>query len=111
MSRTIRKRSISFRKYFEWDYFLLNRGNDPFGDVYLKSDSIEVTEKKLLKYKYKYYTDLFWKDSLPKHFRKRVNKARKVKSNHELWKEINYKDYVGNYSKYNCKDNDHWSWY
>lgn len=46
----------------------------------------------------------------PKDYRKLINKERRNLDKRELYKEVNFKEYDGKYSKWNCKDSDPW-WY
>lgn len=62
--------------------------------------------------KWKYYTKKKstsgYSGRFPKSYRKDVNRARTAKDKRELYKEVNQVDYIGNYSKWNCKDADPW---
>ena len=60
---------------------------------------------------YKKNSDSHTSTSLPKHFRKQVNKSRRAKDKQEIFKEVNIFNYEEQCSKWNCKDNDSWGYW
>lgn len=118
MSRTTRKRRHSFEQYYkrwlnELDHPEWFDKDDPV--TYRTCYSSYEAQKRYIdrqRYKYKTSSHKWYSYTVPKAFRNRVNKDRRRKDKVELWKELNYNDgYSGNYSKWNCKDNDHWRYW
>lgn len=52
-----------------------------------------------------------WRQSLPKHFRKSVTKTRRAVDKRVLYREINDVFHREAYSKWNCKDDNAWSYW
>jgi len=93
MSRTTRKR----RYPFEW-----------MMDVCLEG---ETNPKIIGRYK-AHWTNKDYGNTLPKYFRKMVNKNRRRKDTRVLYKEINMIPHKEEwYSKFNCKDNQAWDYW
>ena len=110
MSRTFRKHSQTFEEYYK--SWLVGVEHCTFG-ICIRSDEtwvIEYLRKENYKYKTKTQPFYDW-HGIPKAFRKIVNRTRRRMSKHEVWKSINFNDYPEQCSKWNCKDNDHWSYY
>lgn len=97
MSRTYRKRTETFEQYYSHWF-----ANDWFGD-----------EKDEMQMRAKYYntTDKWYSHSLPKYFRKDVNRKRRKIDRHEIYKAINFDDYPEQCSRWNCKDNNAWGYW
>lgn len=102
MSRTYRKRSVSFKEEFSYWHHLIESG-----------DKSEWLNKYYHKVKNIYHTDNYeeFHRNMPKEWRKSANAKRRNHDKRELWKELNIVDYEAQYSKWNCKDNDHWSYF
>jgi len=115
VSRTTRKRKESFEAYYkrwlicldhpEWfdespnfhTYFRTYKGLD----AYIKSE----------RYKYKTSSDKHYSYSLPKYYRNMINQQRRARDKVALWRELNYDDGAGNFSKWNCKDSNSWGYW
>jgi hypothetical protein len=105
MSRTIRKRAESFITFYGWEYNQWDLENKLKKDnpycwgrrqyVDPEWESYEVDEAK-------YYTDNYgrgyFRRSLPKAYRKWVNKLRRKHDKRELRKEVTFNDYDGQYN-------------
>lgn len=102
MSRTTRKRRLSFYKEHEW-WFESSEWHsawtDEFDEGYIKSRDL-------------YYTEMYncGNFSPDKSFRRKVNKQRRTRDKRELYKELNLIDYEGLYDLWNCKTANAW-WY
>ena len=63
--------------------------------------------------KAKYYSDAYdrryFRETLPREFRNSVNKQRRARDRQALYREVN--GFVGNFSKWNCKDNNAWGYW
>ena len=99
MSRTYRNREKSFEEYYK---FWLSPEPDTEGlKEYIRKE----------RYKYKTKSVKYYSFGLPKSFRKIVNKNRRTKDKHEIWKSINFNDYPEQCSSWGCKDSDTWGGY
>ena len=96
MSRTYRKRSERFESY--------NRSVITGRPIWTD----DIVKRKALYYTEKY--DSWVRDTLPKAYRKVVNKKRRAMDKIALHNEI-YKDIPSLYCDWNCKTNDHWSYF
>lgn len=93
MSRTTRKRYRSFEETMLW-----------IDDTY--------TKKELGRLKAHWTNNQYYGWSLPKYFRKMVNKTRRRKDTRVLYKEVNMIPHKEEwYSNYNCKDNQAWDYF
>jgi hypothetical protein len=111
MSRTYRKSGYTF--YRENSYYIdqLESGINRFTCELLSKEEKERIELALYRYMWRDSTDNKWRSSLPRDFRNSVNRIRRKKDRHEIWKAINWKDYEELCSNWNCKDNDHWGYW
>lgn len=57
-------------------------------------------------YTYKYKGDKHNSTTLPRHFRKEVNRKRRMKDKNEVFKAVNIEGYEELCSNWNCKDNE-----
>jgi len=113
MSKTIRKRAESFVAYFGFHSTLWDTENK----LWKKADHFWKKPDEWVSYRKEeamYDTDNcgqgWFRRTKPKHYRNLINRKRRRRDDHELWKEVNIDGYEGLYSSWNCKDSDP-SWY
>lgn len=96
MSRTTRKRKVSFEEYYRY-YF----------------SWFIIDEDERIRRRVEYYTssNKWFSHSLPKEFRNSVNRTRRRKDKREIWKAVNINDYEEQCSRWNCKDNNAWGYW
>jgi len=114
MSRTYRKRKYSFNDSHSYLIRCIELERDCMGWSALRSYTSEELKKekeRLERYRYKYKTDSYWRESLPRWFRNQVNRARRTKDRREVWKAVNWNDYEEQCDLWNCTSNDHWSYW
>ncbi len=119
MSRTFRKRSESFFAYYgsrntiwdkenkvrckpehHWEFRFPNKKN-PW-ESYVKDEVLYYSDN---------YGQGYFRRKFPKYYRNMINRKRRGRDKHELWKEVNLDCYDGLYSSWNCKDsNPSWFW-
>lgn len=108
MSRTFRKHSQSFEEYYK--IWLSDKPRYNYGYVITGDWTKEFLRKE--RYKYKTKTSPFYDwHGIPKEYRKSANRKRRNHDIRELYKAVNWEDYPAQCSWWNCKDNDHWSYY
>lgn len=106
MSRTYRKRLLPYTEWIYKDFYRIIVKNTHTLDE-------KIEDKYISRQRYKYYTQSGYRNtySFPKEYRKHTNKLRKLHDSRELYKELNFIEYEGLYSKWNCKDSDPaWYW-
>ena len=94
MSRTYRKRIDKHTSY-------------EFNRVTRTVNIIASTKKDVAMH----YSDNGYSYSMPKAYRKWVNKERRTRDKVELYKAVNLEDYEEQCSRWNCKDNNHWIYF
>lgn len=62
-------------------------------------------------YLYKCTADSSISITLPRHFRKEVNKRRRARDKQEVYKAVHIVDYEELCSDWNCKDNESWGYW
>ena len=95
MSRTFRKRPQSFNDYY---HHLLDSATH---EDFLKKEQ----------YRYRTKTEKFYTYNLPRFYRNMVNRKRRAHDRTELFRELNHFEYIGAYSKWNCKDSNAWGYW
>ena len=98
MSRTYRKRRVSFEYYYR-KCFASNGG-------WIKDEDIPIERARYYTKTEKWYTF-----NLPRGFRNSVNKSRRRHDKAEIWKELNLYEYEEQCSRWNCKDNNKWGYW
>jgi len=115
MSRTYRKHAESFEASHRWlieeIYSGLARWYTP--NKYLTKKEIENSKRELEVYRYKYKTQTakYYDYGLPRDFRNLVNRKRRAVDKRELYKEVTFNDYIGNYDLWNCTSSNAWGFW
>lgn len=105
MARTYRRYA-----YHEFDHF----DKESFREAKEKVENKTANSWDLHVYKYYLYkctADHNEHISLPRHFRKEVNKKRRARDKQEVYKSVHIVDYEELCSNWNCKDNDSWGYW
>ncbi len=110
MSRTYRKRAESFEEYYKF-WLAEQDAIHLSGRTLFTSDIWVLAYLKKERYKYKGHTKKYYGWGLPKYFRNSVNRSRRSRDKHEIWKAVNLLDYPEQCSKWNCKDNNDWGYW
>lgn len=113
MSRTYRKHAESFEANHSWLIQEIYSGRTRWFNRYLTDEEIEQSKKDLevLRYKYKTQTRKYYDYGLPREFRNSVNRTRRARDRHEVWKATNWREYEEQCSKWNCKDSNSWDFW
>ena len=101
MSRTKRKHQQSFEEYYkDW---LCETNPEQWKIDHINHERVRYNTDSDIKYEF----------GVPKWFRQMINKSRRSRDRFQLWKELKLleEDYKGNYSPYNCKDANTWSYW
>jgi len=109
MSRTFRKRSQSYEEYYK--FWLLDTPRYSFGYPIHKTEDWIKEYLREERYKYKTKSVKYYDFGLPKFYRKMVNKNRRRKDRHEVWKALNFNDYPEQCCKWNCKTSEAWGYW
>ena len=103
MSRTHRKNRLDHydKKWFKEAVEAVKNGNPTLWEL-----------STYRYYLYKYKRDMKYRlHTLPKSFRKEVNKHRRAKDKQEVYKAITINGYEELCSNWNCKDNESWGYF
>ena len=103
MSRTVRSRRQSFEVYYGTNY--QGMAYDEFVTKYLKIP-LPTAKAQYYSKTRKWYTY-----ALPKHYRKMINKLRRVRDKREIHKALTLVDYPEQCSMWNCKDAQSWGYW
>ena len=113
MSRTTRKRRLSFEEYYKSGIYDWRRSSCVrLSETPLYDPIIDKNTTFIKQHKAKYYskTEPWYSFSLPKYYRKMVNCQRRTKDKYELWKEINT-DYENQCGLWNGKTSNKWGYW
>ncbi len=106
MSRTRYKRKETFKQYWSnWRFDEEGGATSSYGYYFTPEEMLRNWVK------HHYRSAKYFDYKLPRHFRNYVNRRRRANDRQELWRELNNEDYAGNYSKWNCKDANHWGYW
>lgn len=116
MSRTYRKRAVSFDEY--WNTLRKEYAIHPYEfrntGIYWYDSSyqIRVVEREFReRIQYKTRSNNYYSYSLPQSYRNRINRSRRRKDKREIYKAIRFDNYEEQCSKWNCKDSDAWGYW